>query len=243
AFLREVGVDAAARRMRETQTLAERVAYVPYFGGMSGGLLMGIGWLFDVDGRPLTGGQGSDGLGFARVVALGLTLLVLHYMIQGARLLIAGHAWRAYLRRMALPGVLAEASLLPLAVVVVHIYQPARPLGFVLLGATYLIINYVFNRLAHASARLRPRVAQLGPLDRPARALAATLDRHELVETIGRETLEAVPEAELFALSHRETDGASSFVVDWIDRERAKFERLRTGVDEGLSGWVVRNRR
>src|SRR5262249_28886240 len=59
---------------------------------------------------------------------------------------------------------------------------------------------------------------------------------------IGRETLEAIREAELFALSHRESDASSSFVVDWIDRERAKFERLRTGPDEGLSGWVVRNR-
>ena len=28
--------------------------------------------------------------------------------------------------------------------------------------------------------------------------------------------------------SASESDGASSFVVDWIDRERAKFERLRT---------------
>jgi diguanylate cyclase (GGDEF)-like protein len=238
AFLREVGVDAAARRMRETQTLAERVSYVAYFGGMSGGLIMTIGWLFDVDGRPPSG----DVAVFARVVALGLTLLILHYMIQGARLLIAGSEWRAYVRRMALPGVLAEASLLPLAVVVVLIYRPDRPLSFVLLGATYLIINFVFNRLSHASERLRQRVTELETLNRTARALAATLDRHELVETIGRETLQAVPEAELFALSHRDSDAASSFVVDWIDRERAKFERLRTGADEGLSGWVVRNR-
>jgi diguanylate cyclase (GGDEF)-like protein len=178
-----------------------------------------------------------------RVLALGVTLLVLHYMIQGARLLIAGHEGRAYLRRMALPGILAEASLLPLAVVVVLIYRPDRPLSFVLLGMTYLVINFVFNRLAHASERLRQRVTELETLNRTARALAATLDRHELVETIGRETLEAIPEAELFALSHRESEGATTVVVDWIDRERAKFERLRTSADEGLSGWVVRQRR
>jgi diguanylate cyclase (GGDEF)-like protein len=125
----------------------------------------------------------------------------------------------------------------------VLIYQPARPLSFVLLGMTYLIINYVFNRLSHASERLRQRVTELETLNRTARALASTLDQHELVETIGRETLQAVPEAELFALSHRDRDGSPYFIVDWIDRERAKFERLRTGIDEGLSGWVVRHRR
>jgi len=239
AFLRSVGLEPAARRMRETQTLAERVTYVLYFGGMTGGVLLGAGWLFDVDGRAPV----ADGEVFVRVLALGGTLLIVHYLIQGARLWLAGHLVSAYVRRVALPSILAEAALLPLGVVVVLIYRPGRPMPFVLLGATYLIVNYVFNRLSHASERLRQRVTELETLNRTARALAATLDRHELVETIGRETLEAIPEAELFALSHREREGAPTFLVDWIDRERARFERLRTGADEGLSGWVVRSRR
>ena len=238
AFLRSIGVEPAARRMRDTQSVAERVAYVLYFGGMTGGVLLGVGWLFDVDGHPPVG----DREVFVRVLALGATLLAVHYLIQGARLWLAGGTVSAYLRRVALPGILAETALLPLGVVVVLIYRPDRPMPFVLLGLTYLIVNFVCNRLAHASERLRQRVTELETLNRTARALAATLDRHELVETIGRETLAAVPEAQIFALSHRERDGSPTFLVDWIDRERARFERLRTGADEGLSGWVVRNR-
>jgi diguanylate cyclase (GGDEF)-like protein len=239
ALLRLSGADPSARRARETQSRAEQVAYVVYYGGMSGGLLLAIGWVFAVDTSPPVG----EAAVFVRVIGLGATLLILHYLIQGVRLWLTGQPFGATLRRLALPGIVAEASLLPLAVVVVLIFHPDEPLSFILLGATYLLIAFVVNRLSHASERLRQRVTELETLNRTARALAATLDRHELVETIGRETLRAIPEAELFALSHRERDGQAVFLVDWIDRERAKFERLRTSADEGLSGWVVKNRR
>jgi diguanylate cyclase (GGDEF)-like protein len=235
-------VDAASRRGRELATGTERVAHALYYGGMTAGVLLCIAWLFGIDEQPL-GPALSDGEIAARVVGFGLALLVVHYLIQGARLVLGGEDARDYLRRMALPGIVAEASLLPLAVVVVLVYRPDRPLGFILLGATYLVVHFVFNRLSHATGRLRARVTELSTLNRTARALASTLDRHELVETIGRETLAAIPEAELFTLSHRERDDAPHFVVDWLDRERGKFERLRTRAGEGISSWVVEHRR
>ena len=241
ALLRSAGVDAASRRARELQTPTERVVFAGYYGGMTAGVLLAIAWLFGVDEQPLA--AASDAGIAARVVGFGLLLLVVHYLIQGARLVLAGEDPHAYLHRMALPGILAEASLLPLAVVVVLVYHPDRPLGFLLLGATYLVVSFVFNRLSHAGERLGARVAELTTLNRTARALASTLDRHELVETIGRETLAAIPEAELFTLSHRERDDAPHFVVDWLDREHGKFERLRTRAGEGISSWVVEHRR
>ncbi len=237
ALLRFAGVDAAARRLRAGQTLLERITFVLYFGGMTGGVILGIGLLF---GAHTAAG---DLALMWRVFAAGILLLVVHYLVRGIRLTLSGQDWRALLLRMALPGILSEASLLPLAVVVVLVYDPARPLGFVLLGATYLLINFVFNRLTDAGERLQQRVGELETLNRTARALASTLDRHELVETIGRETLEAVPEAELFTLAHREHVESVHFVVDWLDREAGRFERLRARADEGISGRVIRSRR
>jgi diguanylate cyclase (GGDEF)-like protein len=212
----------------------ERLLFAVYFGGMTGGLLMLLGRAIGVELA------GRDELAvFWRVGVLGLAFLGGHYLIQGARLAIAGQTARAYLP-MALSGMLAEASLLPLAAVVVYVYRPERPLGLVLTGLTYLLVNFVFNRLSHATEDLRKRVAELETLNRTAHTLASTLQLHELTEAIARETLEAVPAAELFMLSHREGEG---FVVDWLDREHRRFERLRAREDEGVSAWVVKHRR
>jgi diguanylate cyclase (GGDEF)-like protein len=214
---------------------AERLLFAFYFGGMTGGLLMLLGRVLGVGLL-----EQDDLTVFVRVVALGLTLLFFHYLIQGGRLSLAGHRPSEYFSRMALPGILAEASLLPLAAVVIYVYHPDRPLGFVLTGLTYLLVNFVFNRLSHASEALRKRVAELETLNRTAHALASTLQLPELTEAIARETLAAIPEAELFTLSHREGEG---FVVDWMDREHRRFERLRAREDEGVSAWVVKHRR
>jgi diguanylate cyclase (GGDEF)-like protein len=241
ALLRLLGADAAGKRQRVPW--AEALQFVVYFGGMTGGLLMTLGWLFGVDARPLIG-RGDRELEVLWVVfALGGSLLVTHYLIQGVRLVLYGHSFSSYLRRMALPGIVAEASLLPLAVVVVLLYHPQRPLGFVLLGATYLLINFVFNRLSYTSDSLRMRVGELETLNRTAQELASSLQIHELIEAIARETLGAIPEAELIALSRREAPSDDQLVVDSYDREREQFERHRVPANEGVSALVLRERR
>lgn len=238
ALLRLLGADAAGKKPRAPWS--ESLTFVIYFGGMTGGLLMAVGWLFGVDQRLLVGRPDRELEALWLVFALGAVLLVAHYLIQGVRLFLNGHSFNEYLKRMALPGILAEASLLPLAVVVVLIYHPARPLGFVLLGSTYLLINFVFNRLSYTSDSLRQRVGELETLNRTAQELASTLQLHELIETIARETLTAIPEAELIALSRRE---GSDYVVDCFDRERDEFERHRAAADEGIGAWVVKERK
>ena len=215
ALLRLLGFDAGGRRPverggamahgapRSTSGRLEHAMFAFYFGGMTGGLIMGIGWLFGVQ-PPRAPRRASEVEVLWVVFGLGLALLCGHYLIQGVRLVLAGHDVSAYVRRMALPGIVAEASLLPPRRRGVRIYHPERPLGFVLLGATYLLINFVFNRLWHASESLRQRVGELETLNRTAHELTSTLQLHELVEAIARETLAAVPEAEVFALSHKE---------------------------------------
>src|SRR5690606_29615656 len=107
--------------------------------------LVACAWLFDAD--ALVGTDPGAVTVTLRVVAIASSLLVAHYTLQGARLRLLGHGWSEYLRQLALPGITAEASLMPIGVVLVLLYDPEQPLGFLLLSLTYLLINWVFARL------------------------------------------------------------------------------------------------
>ena len=119
---------------------------------------------------------------------------------------------------------------MPIGVVLVLLYDPDQPLGFVLLSLTYLLINLVFARLsraAHAARGARPR-----PRDpeRDRRAGSrASLQLEELVEAVARETCKAIPEAEAVALVHRRAGRESELVIDGFDRASDKFFRQRDG--------------
>ena len=84
---------------------------------------------------------------FIRVAAIAASLLVTHYAIQGLRLRARSAArGREFLHDLKLPGMAAEASLTPIgAVVLVLLYDPAQPLGWLLLSFTYLLINCVYS--------------------------------------------------------------------------------------------------
>lgn len=238
ALLRLFGKDATARRAQ--RAWAEHLLFVVYYSGMSGGLLMGVGWVFQIDGKHWLGRPEMQWAVFAAVLSLGTVFLFCHYLIQGGRLILSGHLFRHYLRRMALPGILSEASLLPLAAVVVLVYHPDQPMGFVLLGATYLLINFVFNRLSYASASLRERVRELETLNRTAHALGSTLQLEAVIWALARETLASIPEAERLTFVHRQ---GAEFVMDRYVREQRTFERLAVPAGDGVMAWMLQHRR
>ncbi|MFH0902911.1 MAG: sensor domain-containing diguanylate cyclase, partial [Pseudomonadota bacterium] len=237
-------LDSALRLLRSehdksSNTRKESLLFVAYFGGMSGGLVLGLGWLFGLGRRMLVGSAAAEADVLGVVLAMGMAFLVAHYLIQGIRFVLVGLDARAFLRNMAVPGILAEASLLPLAIVVVLLFEPDRPLGLVLLSTIYLLINLVFNQLSSTSISLRKRVAELETLNRTAHTLGSALDRSDLVESIAKETLSAIPEAEVLALSYQEED---YFVVDYYDKERGEYQRARAPAQEGASALVVKSR-
>jgi diguanylate cyclase (GGDEF)-like protein len=235
-------LDASVRlyvaRRRRRETWFAELGYVLYFGGMSGGLLMLSGWAMQVD--VTANGKHADSLDVAlRVVGTGGLLLVTHYAVQGARLRVLGRSWRTYLTELALPGIVAEASLMPIGVVLVLLYDPDQPLGFLLLSLTYLLINFVFSRLQRTQRQLEARVHDLEILNATARRLSASLQLEELVEAVARETCRAIPEAEAVALVHRRSSGDRAFVLDGFDRTSDKFFRQAMAADEGAAGWVM----
>jgi diguanylate cyclase (GGDEF)-like protein len=130
---------------------------------------------------------------------------------------------------------------MPIGVVLVLLYTPEQPLGFVLLAATYVLINFVFARLSRASSELKERVHQLEILNVTARRLSASLQLEELVDAVARETCKAIPEAEAVVLVHRRAGHDSELVVDGFDPANDKFIRRTIARGEGVAGAVMRD--
>jgi diguanylate cyclase (GGDEF)-like protein len=172
-------------------------------------------------------------------VAIATLFLASHYTIQGLRLRLLGRSWRTYLSELALPGIIAETSLMPIGVVLVLLYDPDQPLGFLLLSLTYLLINLVFSRLSRTQKQLQERVHDLEILNVTARRFSASLQLEELVEAVAREICKAVPEAEAVVLVHRRAGGESGFVLDGFDRTSERFFRQSMTEGEGAAGWVM----
>ncbi len=72
---------------------------------------------------------------------------------------------------------IAESAIMPLAAIIVYVYEPHEPLRFVLLGVTYVVINFAFNRIYAITMVLRRRVADLEILNETSRSLAASRPR------------------------------------------------------------------
>jgi len=237
-------LDAAARLYSahrrgtvESAVSWPELGYVLYFGGMSGGLVALSGWCWGAD--ALVGHRADAGAVALRVVAIDALLLVSHYAVQGARLRLLGRSWRVYLDELALPGIVAEVSLMPIGVVLVLLYDPGQPLGFLLLSLTYLLINLVFSRLSRTRKQLEERVSDLEILNATARRLSASLQLEELVDAVARETCRAIPEAEAVALVHRRAGDRAGLVIDGFDRQTDKFFRRPMHEGEGAAGWVM----
>lgn len=230
--------DARRKGKRDEDGTWAEAGYVLYFGGMSGGLLVACGWLWNADGVAIGGVHEGAVAVMLRVVAITLTLLVVHYAIQGVRLALFGRPWRAYLRELAVPSIAAEASLMPIGVVLVLLYDPEQPLGFILLSLTYLLINYVFARLSRTGEALAERVHDLEILNATGRRLSASLQLEELVEAIARETCRAVPQAEAVSLVHRRA-GEKRLVIDGYEKGSETFFRRVMAEGEGAAGWVM----
>jgi diguanylate cyclase (GGDEF)-like protein len=214
----------------------DQLGYILYFGGMSGGLVMGCGLLFGA--APITVGAIDPAYVAVRVVGIGVLLLLSHYAIQGVRLSLLGRRWRSYLQEQAVPGILAEASLMPIGIVLVLLYDPAHPLGFLLLALTYLLLDLVFSRLSRTRKQLEARVGELEILNATARRLSSTLQLEELVEAVAREVCKALPEAEAVAMVHRRT-GETGYLFDGFDRTSDRFFRQQMAEGEGAAGWVI----
>ncbi len=221
----------------EPSSRADALAYSFYFGGMTGALLFGCAWLFRVDA---IGHDAREFVTLGVVFGLGAAFLVAHYAIQGLRQRLLGRPLLVYARGIAVRGALAEASLLPLSVVVVLVYDPDRVLAVVLLGATFLLVNFVFNRLSRTSGQLRLRVGELEILEATARRLGASLQLREVVEAVTRQTAAAIPQADGVVLVQREPSAeGGGLAIDLYERDSEGQARSRVDRGSTATQWVL----
>jgi diguanylate cyclase (GGDEF)-like protein len=239
-----LAADAAARLVISSRqgrvvvgSLVGELVYVAYFGGLTGGMLVACGWLFSSD--HLVGAHADAVVIAVRVLAIAATLLAGHYAVQGVRLVLLGQRdARSYFASV-VPSVAAEASLVPIGIVLVLLYDPDAPLGFALLSVTYLLIDFMFARLSQTREQLTERVRDLEVLNASARRLSAALQLEELVEAIARETCRAVPDAEVVALVHKRA-GETGLVLDGFDVTNERFFRRPLAAGVGAAGWVMK---
>ena len=224
---------------RERVSTADAASFLIFYGGMTGALLTLVAWVFRVDSLAVRIGV-SEATVLGTVLGMGLLFLLAHYTLQGVRTAWLGARPRTYLRRM-IPALLAEAALLPLAAIVVFLYDPDRPVKFMLVGSTYLVVNYAFHRLASTREKLRLRVAELETLNVMAHRLASSLQTRELVDTVARDTMESIPEAEILTVTHL-PGGDKQLVVDCFERTGAVY-RLATAEGHGLAARVMEENR
>ncbi len=229
-----LSVDALVRRLRDGgRAPCKRgdhlctAAHTIYFGGLSGGLMALWSRAFGVE-RLETGASETVWV----VPALGGAFLITHYLIQTVQLRLGGTSLKAAVRRNAI-GVVAEATLLPLASAIVLIWDPRRPVPFALLGGTYLLVHYGFNRLARMAAAMRRRVVELETLNRTAHALGASLEAPQLLSALLRETARALPEA-----SRLEAVVSLGGAVEKFSYEPATDEHQRQAADAQARLWL-----
>ncbi len=198
-----------------------RASYVFYFGGVSGALLMLLAGGFGLD--ETLRGSGDVEL-VLKVLGVGLLFLVSHYSIQGIRHILLGRSIGRVAKTTLLPVMIAESSLMPLAVVVVFLYDPSRPLPFALLGMTYLVLNYGYNRISSITLSLRARVSELEVLNTSSRHLASSLESKDLVSVFAGEVFRAARGAHRVRIYHKhgETAEEETWQVEEFDRELSK---------------------
>jgi diguanylate cyclase (GGDEF)-like protein len=170
------------------------------------------------------------------VAALGLSFLAAHAMVELLHSQVLGLPFRPALRRVCV-ALLAEATLLPIGAVIVHIWDPHKPVAFVLLGVTYLLVNFGFYRIARITAALRGRVRELATLSRTAQAMAAELEVPRIASALLREAHRALPMATAIELRLIATQVEGPARVEGhsleSDRQRVRTEVVdRTGWDD-----------
>jgi diguanylate cyclase (GGDEF)-like protein len=198
------------RGLREPKRRLLAFARTLFVGGISGGLLA-------VWTRAFHVGHGAPSSPWL-IPAVGLCFLASYYGLSALEERVSGRRLRGAIRRNT-TRMLAEASLLPLASAIVLIWDPLRPVPFALLGATYLLVNWGFQRVAKLAAAMRRRVLELETLSRTAHVLGSSLETAQFLPALLRETAHALPGAVRLEAIVSSGGSLERFVLDARGRE------------------------
>ena len=209
-----------------------------YAGGLPAAGILVIGVLYDIDGCLF---PHSDWTIAWRLVAFGMTFLLVHYTVAGGSHWFEGaptrEVWREFLPRV----VAAESTLLPIALAMVYGHLHQGDVQFLLLAGMGLMFNWIFRRGFIAREALDFRVVELSTLNAVAQIISSSLEHDVLLKNISTETLRLVGHRSRFMLGLLD-DSRKVAHYELFDEQGKRYKELDAASDEGLSGWVMAHR-
>ena len=167
-----------------------------------------------------------------------LSWLPAQYFLVGASFRLAGREWGQIIREVLLPGFVAEVSLIPLAMLLVLVYEPADPTRFIILACISVLFVFILRRLTATSKKLLARVRELELLNAFGRLISSTLDAEALADRIADGVLSVYPHAEECVLVlKRSSEGDLEHLVYGKDGKR----RVEPSDESGkhLAQWIL----
>jgi len=148
---------------------------------------------------------------------LGILFVVIQYSLTAVYYVLRGVTWERFFKGVLLPGLVTEMALIPIAILMVLVYDDSDLSPFILLAVIFLFVNYVLRNLSQTSAKLSRQVRELAALNRLGQTICATLERPQLVARIAQETLDLFASADSFCLHW--TDETDETHLDVYDRK------------------------
>lgn len=167
-----------------------------------------------------------------------LAWLPTQYLLVATAFRLLGRKWSRILREVLLPGFVSEVTLVPLAVLMVVIYDRSQPVKFLVLAFIAILFIFVLRRLTSTSKNLMARVKELEVLNAFGQMMSSTLDAEYLADRIADGVLSIYEEGELFALVRREggTKDLSYLVYDGKGRKNLDPDLEMMGP---IAQWIV----
>jgi diguanylate cyclase (GGDEF)-like protein len=214
------------------------VAEMLQAGGLPVLVLFSLAYAMGVD--DWRSGQNSAAL-HIQLPIFALMFLALHYFVAGGSNWFRGTKTSELLKGYFLKVLAAEFSLVPLALAMVMGYMHEGIVLFFLLAGTCIVFNAIFRRAVVTGDKLKERVQELSTLNEVGRIIAASLERRALLTNLSSATLRLVGHSSQFfigVLSEDRTTGE----FELFD-EHGSSRRMTADPSDGLSGWVMKNRR
>lgn len=160
-----------------------------------------LGWFFNVDSlyKNL-----SDVFKYRAIYLIPIStyfFVIPQYSIVTFSYKLNGLSFKSILKEVYFPGFLGETATIPMGILLVLVFNPQKPLSFLVLVFSYLVFNYIFKKMSVTRINLEERVNELETLHKVGIGISSTLDPHEVVKKIAKEILKVMSEATIFILS------------------------------------------
>jgi len=186
-----------ARKGGERKPFAENVIFPIFQGG--GGALAILLPCYILPVRSYASGaldSGVDVLWLAPTLAA--LFLVIQYVLVLHKYRLLGSSWSQLFREVMVPGLGAEAMVVPLSMVMASVYHAEgdSQVSFWLLCATYVVINVMFKQMSDATRRASDKVDEFRAFGALGRSLCATPQAPVLVPLLAEKTLDMISAAD-----------------------------------------------